>query len=65
MNTFKVRWIIAAASLAAAASAVQADSVCYVDDDAPAGGDGASWATAHRFLELPKSKETKIFLSNR
>ncbi|MHC4775528.1 MAG: right-handed parallel beta-helix repeat-containing protein, partial [Planctomycetota bacterium] len=51
MNTFKVRWIIAAASLGAAASAVQADSVCYVDDDALGGGDGASWATAYRFLQ--------------
>jgi hypothetical protein len=51
VNTFKVRWIIAAASLGAAASAVQADSVCYVDDDALGGGDGASWATAYRFLQ--------------
>ncbi|MCH8824960.1 MAG: hypothetical protein IH984_15805 [Planctomycetes bacterium] len=32
-------------------AAVQAGSVLYVDDDAPADGDGASWKTAFRFLQ--------------
>jgi hypothetical protein len=29
----------------------RAQSVRYVDDDAPAGGDGTSWATAYRYLQ--------------
>jgi hypothetical protein len=31
--------------------AVQAGTVLYVDDDAPPGGDGLAWSTAHRFLQ--------------
>jgi len=33
------------------ASAAQAQTVLFVDDDAPTGGDGLSWATAYRFLQ--------------
>ncbi len=33
------------------ASAASAGNVVFVDDDAPAGGDGTSWATAYRFLQ--------------
>ncbi|MHC4107342.1 MAG: right-handed parallel beta-helix repeat-containing protein [Planctomycetota bacterium] len=29
----------------------QAQTVVYVDGDAPAGGDGSGWPTAHRFLQ--------------
>ena len=36
------------AALAAPTAVAQ---VVYVDDDAPAGGDGTSWATAYRFLQ--------------
>ena len=32
-------------------SAVHAGSVHYVDDDSSAGGDGASWSTAYRYLQ--------------
>ncbi len=32
------------------AASAGAGSTLYVDDDAPAGGDGSSWATAERFL---------------
>lgn len=32
------------------ASAASAQSIRYVDDDAPAGGDGLAWATAYTFL---------------
>jgi hypothetical protein len=32
-------------------SAAFADTVLYVDDDAPAGGNGTSWETAFRFLQ--------------
>ena len=32
-------------------SPLWASSVIYVDDDAPLGGDGQSWATAYRFLQ--------------
>ena len=42
----------AACSVAILGSGAIADagSIIYVDDDAPPGGDGLSWATAHRFL---------------
>ena len=40
-----------AANLAAACFAAgPGGSVRYVDDSAPAGGDGLAWATAYRFL---------------
>ena len=43
-------------------------SIIYVDDDAPAGGDGSSWATAYTFLQdalaaadrLPEPVEVRI-----
>lgn len=44
------RTIAGAAALATAAS-VHAQGTLYVDDDAPAGGDGASWTTAYRNLQ--------------
>ncbi len=34
-----------------AVSTAQAGVVIHVDDDAPAGGDGLTWATAYRFLQ--------------
>lgn len=44
-----MKTLIAAATVLAAAT-TQAD-VIYVDDDAPLGGDGQTWATAFRFLQ--------------
>ncbi len=41
--------LICAVTLLAVSSA-QADTI-FVDDDAPLGGDGLSWATAYRFLQ--------------
>jgi len=32
------------------AGSTQAQSIRYVDDDAPSGGDGVSWATAYDSL---------------
>ena len=40
--------LIASFALAAAA---QAQSIRYVDDDAPAGGDGTSWTTPYKYLQ--------------
>ena len=37
--------------VAAMSTPAHAGSVVYVDDDAPAGGDGSSWTTAYRFLQ--------------
>jgi len=34
-----------------APKSLAAQSVLYVDDDAPAGGDGLTWTTAHRYLQ--------------
>ncbi|MHC4090376.1 MAG: right-handed parallel beta-helix repeat-containing protein [Planctomycetota bacterium] len=45
------RFLTAAAGMSVAAAAVQAQNVIYVDDDAPAGGGGASWATAYVDLQ--------------
>lgn len=42
----------AIASLALAATLHAQPTVLYVDDDAPAGGDGKSWATAFRDLQF-------------
>ncbi len=39
------------AAFLVAASAASAQSVRYVDDDAPEGGDGASWSTAYTYLQ--------------
>jgi len=36
---------------AAVASAAATESILYVDDDAPPGGDGLSWPTAYRHLQ--------------
>ncbi|HVP12518.1 MAG TPA: right-handed parallel beta-helix repeat-containing protein [Phycisphaerae bacterium] len=33
------------------AAATNAQTIWYVDDDAPAGGDGQSWGTAYQFLQ--------------
>ncbi|MCH7945552.1 MAG: hypothetical protein IIC73_06000, partial [Armatimonadetes bacterium] len=33
------------------AQTAHAGTILYVDDDAPAGGDGLSWSTAYRFLQ--------------
>jgi len=44
------RFIAIAGALACAAP-LPAASVLYVDDDAPAGGDGQTWETAFRFLQ--------------
>ena len=32
-------------------STAQAQSIRYVDDDAPAGGDGTTWSTAYKYLQ--------------
>jgi predicted outer membrane repeat protein len=52
------------------ATAVQAGPVLYVDDDAPAGGDGSGWPTACRFLQdalaiagNPESSITEIHVA--
>jgi predicted outer membrane repeat protein len=37
--------------VATTSSAVQAQTVLYVDDDGPVGGDGLSWSTSYRFLQ--------------
>ena len=44
------RFSVAAVTLLLAVSA-QAQTVYYVDDDAPLGGDGTSWSTAFKFLQ--------------
>lgn len=44
-------WWLAAAGLAVSVSAAGAQTVRYVDDSAPAGGDGTSWATALNSLQ--------------
>jgi len=45
------KWIGAAVVGLILVSFVQAQSVRYVDDDAPPGGDGTSWTTAYRYLQ--------------
>jgi hypothetical protein len=42
---------LVAASILFFTAAAGADSVRYVDDSAPSGGDGLAWATAYRFLQ--------------
>ena len=44
------RCVLGAVALATA-SAVHGQPVIYVDDDAPAGGDGTSWQTAFRDVQ--------------
>ena len=39
-------WMMAVLPLASPCGAGEAPDVLYVDDDAPAGGDGLAWATA-------------------
>ena len=43
--------IVLGVSLLAHGQRVNAGAVVYVDDDAPPGGDGASWNTAFRYLQ--------------
>jgi hypothetical protein len=43
--------MVSCAAMGMMTSPSGAGSIVYVDDDAPAGGDGASWATAFRFLQ--------------
>jgi hypothetical protein len=46
--------MLAGVSIAACAAGgwrAHAGSILYVDDDAPAGGNGSSWKTAYRFLQ--------------
>jgi Right handed beta helix region len=45
----RIVWVAATAILFVVCSAW--GKVIYVDDDAPASGDGTSWATAYRFLQ--------------
>lgn len=47
MGRFALLAIVAVAACSAAARA----DVLFVDDDAPPGGDGSGWGTAHRFLQ--------------
>ena len=53
MSLNRVRVSVWAAVLLCAAGATGAfgQAVVYVDDDAPAGGDGTTWATAFRYLQ--------------
>jgi predicted outer membrane repeat protein len=55
----------AIASIALMAGTLRAQTIVYVDDDAAAGGNGASWATAFRYLQdaiafSPTSSEIHI-----
>ncbi|MHC4090051.1 MAG: hypothetical protein ACYSVY_07185, partial [Planctomycetota bacterium] len=50
LRTFRTLVGIVAGMLAATAS-VSAQSTWYVDDDAPPGGDGLTWSTAHDDLQ--------------
>lgn len=43
--------IVAALTTAMLAFSATAGTVVYVDDDAPAAGDGLTWSTAYRFLQ--------------
>ncbi|MHC5008230.1 MAG: hypothetical protein ACYTGF_12810, partial [Planctomycetota bacterium] len=43
--------LTATLTAAGVSAAAHAGPVVYVDDDAPAGGDGQSWFTAYRFLQ--------------
>ena len=43
--------IIAVVAVGLTATAAHAQSVRYVDDDAPLGGDGLSWTTPHKYLQ--------------
>ena len=51
-SPIRARWILVHGVLLLAGAATPATgSVVYVDDDAPAGGDGSSWSSAYRFLQ--------------
>ena len=59
------RSLIAAICLAAP-SLAQGGGQIYVDDDAPLGGDGTSWATAHRYLQdalIPAPADAVIYIA--
>ena len=43
--------LLAAVTVLVVSSVAEAGAIRYVDDDAPGGGDGLSWATAYRFLQ--------------
>jgi predicted outer membrane repeat protein len=43
--------LVAAGGLVLAGAAASAQTIVYVDDDAPPGGDGLSWNTPYRFLQ--------------
>ena len=45
------RSFVAAMVMLLAGTATASAVVRYVDDDATAGGDGLSWATAHKYLQ--------------
>lgn len=47
------QWLAAGMVLTSllAPKSLSAQSVLYVDDDAPAGGDGLTWTTAHQYLQ--------------
>ncbi len=45
------KWLIALISVLCSAPALVGDEVLFVDDDAPAKGDGQTWDTAYRFLQ--------------
>lgn len=50
-KTSQRSFIFASVLLCAAHSVAFAGTTLFVDDDAPVGGDGASWATSFRFLQ--------------
>ena len=62
---FFTRSLIATFCLAVPSFA-QGGGQVYVDDDAPLGGDGTSWATAYRYLQdalIPAPVDAQIFIA--
>jgi Right handed beta helix region/Disaggregatase related len=51
MRRIVLHTLFVAATFLLAASSTASAKIIYVDDDAPAPGDGTSWATAYRFLQ--------------
>ena len=46
-----VQFVVAMGGAVCLASIAHAGSILYADDDAPPGGDGATWANAYRHLQ--------------
>ena len=50
LNQHNMNRVCAGLTLIVVTGTGHAGSILYVDDDAPASGDGANWKTAFRFL---------------